>query len=247
MALKEVDSAHPPGAVGITSGELTRYAEFSISMLKLRVPRGTRFVWTRGVGIAGNCNEIIRKTLAFTEPRAEWMWLMGDDHTFSPDLLLQLLDRDVPIVTPLCAFRTPPFNPHLYAFAPPDDPIPFRMLPWSAVPHTGLHKVDATGSAGMLMRRSVMETLTDPWFEVGRTAPDALGEDLWLCKKLRDAGIPLALDCDHRLGHQTTVTVVPRPDECGVDIDFGKGFITTLEIKTEQDLKQESVHGPGSS
>jgi hypothetical protein len=222
----------PPGIIGIVSGELTRYADFSMALLRLHLPADSHFSWGRGVGIAGNLNLITRNFLA--SPQYHWLWLMGDDHTFAPTLLLDLLARDVPVIAPICAFRSPPYIPHVYRAAPVGSPHPFEFCGWDDVQPSGIQKVDACGSAGMLIQRAALEALTDPWFEVGRTAPDALGEDLWLCKKFTDAGIPIHIDCDHVLNHQTSVTVVPRPGE-GVRLDLGHTFSVDFDITSRPD------------
>jgi hypothetical protein len=226
--MRDAGAKYPPGAVGIISGELTRYADFSVSLLRLGVPSGSSFIWTRGVGVAGNLNEVIRRFLA--RPEHQWVWLLGDDHVFDSDMLLRLLARDVDVVSPLCSFRSPPFLPHVYRAV--EGSTLFEKCGWEAVQPSGLQKVDASGTAGILIKRHIFERLRDPWYEVGKTAPDALGEDLWLCKKIGDLGVSIYVDCDERIGHQTTITLYPEPAATGVKIDYGHGFWTTLSIET---------------
>ena len=231
---------HPPGIIGVVSGDMTRYADFSMMLLRMHLPEGSRFSWGKGVSLATNLNNIVRDFLK--RPAYQWLWIMGDDHTYARSLLIDLLDRDVDVVAPLCSYRLPPYAPHVYRFTPPGSAQPFQMTGWADIAPSGLMKVDACGSAGLLVRRRVWETMTDPWFEVGRTAPDALGEDLWLCKKIVEAGFQVHVDCDHLLGHMSTITVVPNPGS-GVKLELGNTFWVDFDITA----RPEEIPADGAS
>lgn len=230
--MKEVDSTHGRGVIVIVSGDLARYAEFPISMLRVRVPRGTAPFWARGVSIAGNLNMMIHKAL---KADAAWVWIMGDDHVFDADLLMNLLDRGVDIIAPLCARRRPPYMPHVYGARP--DGL-FDGCRWEWLPREGVAEVGGAGTAGMVIRRHVLETMPAPWFEVGRTQPDALGEDLWFCRKAREAGFKVYVDCENKIGHIAMATVWPVPGE-GVVLDCGETLKIPLQIDILGEDKRE--------
>lgn len=80
---------------------------------------------------------------------------------------------------------------------------------------SGLLPVYACGLAGMLIRRDVFEQIPPPWFELGRTNPEEIGEDVWFCEKLRRAGIPIVVDLDSVFGHFAPAAAWPTRREDG--------------------------------
>ncbi len=76
----------------------------------------------------------------------------------------------------------------------------------------GLEKIEACTMGGLLLRRSVLERIGDPWFTFDRQPwlePDQYAEDLTFCQKLKTAGIPLYLDLETRFQHEMTCLVAP--------------------------------------
>jgi glycosyltransferase involved in cell wall biosynthesis len=195
------------GTIGVVTADQARYNKFTHSYINLTPPGPIKPIWKSGTNIAQARNQILREAVG------DWVWFLDDDMTFEPDCLKRLLSWDVPIVAPLCLMRFPPFPPVTKArWIPERGTWEKRMIETG---DKGLVAVEATGTAGLLLRREVWETLSDPWFEVGRVRPDELGEDLWFCKKAREAGFPIAVDFDTHMGHLTPVEVWPvrQPDE----------------------------------
>lgn len=183
------------GTIGVISSDLARYSDFSSSLAIMLKPDGARLIWTKTTDVTGNCNTICRNMIG------EWLWLMGDDHVFDPDILFRLLEHDVDIVVPLCFTRTPPFRPVVFSHQNEHDEFVVADLP-----EHGLHEIHAAGSAGMLIRRWVLDAIGDPWFE---TTTAGLNEDLTFCAKARAVGAKLFCDVDTPLGHIATHTVWP--------------------------------------
>lgn len=197
------DTGHAPGTVIVSSASLARYAEFWISLESVVVPHGTRLVSVRGADIPHQFNEGIRNM------EGDWCWFLGDDHTFAPDLLLKLLDRQVDVVLPVVPRRDPPFVPVL--MHGPIAPLMSRYN-WSELPLTGLLQLpvgDSGGQAGALVRKSVLDKLGDPWFEGGQLQKGRLMEDMYFVKRLHDLGVPIHIDCDQVLPHIANITVKP--------------------------------------
>ncbi len=205
------DAKHPIGTIGVFTAELSRYPEFAISLEQLRVPidmirrEPTHLIWARGVDLVRNQNNIVRGM------RGEWLWILADDHEFAPDILLKLLGHSVDVVVPLVAGRRPPFKPVMCR-----GPIgaAHTRYQWGELPRSGLFQLplgDLVGTAGMLIRRSVLDRLKEPWFECGQWDPEYVGEDLYLCKKMADIGVPIHVDCDQRMSHMVTCSVWPDP------------------------------------
>ena len=192
--------------IGVITGELARFQLFQTCLFgaMAAAPRGSRLVTAMGVDLAGNCNTLVRETL---QHDTDWLWIMGDDHAFAPELLPTLVAHDVDVVVPHCLKRNPPWMPVVFAEQDAEGTYVTAELP-----EQGLVPVHAAGSAGMLIRRKVLEAIADPWFE-----PDPLGtglnEDLYFCQKVRDAGFQIHCDAGALLGHISIHTVWPRWDE----------------------------------
>jgi hypothetical protein len=215
-------SHHPPGAILVASGDLLRYPGFTISLLHLMRPEKTEVIWNAGLNPAANFNGCIRRMRS----HHEWAWIMGDDHVLPPDCLMRLLDRNVDVVVPLCVRRQPPFIPVLFKQQEADSPLgQFPPIKWSEVPSSGLHECWVVGSAGMLVRRRVLEAIQDPWFEIGQMATDRGDEDTHFCLKVQQAGFKIHFDADVVIGHITPICLWPAKGADGkwtVSLDLGK-------------------------
>lgn len=212
------------GVVGVIARDDARFSMFGVSLTGLQLPEGSYVGWQIGEPIAGNCNRLVRTVL---ERDHEWLWLMGDDHAFEPNLLHRLLERDVDIVVPLCLKRWPPFEPVIFSELAGGLR---RCVDLDDYPDGGLIEVHSAGSGGMLIRRRVFEQLDDPWFETGRVRSDELAEDLYFCDKARAAGFKIHADLDCLLGHITPAIVWPRQTPEGWTFGFGfpEGVVVTI-------------------
>ena len=190
---------HPPGTIVLPNAVgIVRYVQFAAAMFQLEQPEGTTISIHRSASVAENTNAAIR------EMHGEWAWLIADDHVFAPDILTRLLDRQVDVVVPVCCKRTPPYPLVLYrehgtqVWGNREYPAwkPFR---YDELPDRGLFTVDAAGSAGMLIRRRVLDEIGEPWFE---NSPGAAGnEDVLFCAKARAHGFEIHVDSEVYLGH----------------------------------------------
>ena len=246
-----VNPNHPPGAICIASGELSRYPSFPSSLINLLRPQGTTIEWHCGLNVAANFNAGVRRMMA--NPALQWAWIMGDDHEFEPTTLLRLLNREVDVVVPLCVRRQPPFIPVL--FKEPENDTPLGQFPphhWHQIPSHGLHEVYTAGSAGMLIRRHVLEKIADPWFELGRMGKDLSNEDTYFCQKAQQAGARIYADTDVQLGHWTPMAMWPARTESGVwavGLDLGQNIKVVLPPaflrKLVEQVKEESKENFG--
>jgi hypothetical protein len=214
----------PPGTILIVSGERTPFPSCAASLLHCLRPQGTKIDWRIGISVAANMNGAIR------DMAGDWLWIMGDDHTFGPDTLIRLLELDLDIVVPICCRRQPPLTP--VWFGEEATPGRFRPINWFDLPETGTMELGAAGNAGMLIRRHVLEQMSDPWFEVGKNNAEELGEDLYFCKKARQAGFLVHGTVNVILNHLTTVCLRPVSTGRGwtVDVDLGDQIRARLPV-----------------
>ena len=206
--MRELDSLHPEGTVGVIVGPLVRYRAVFSSLEALQVPKGTKLIFAEGVDIARNCNMLVENMVG------EWLWIMGDDHRFSSDLLLRLLDRKVEIVAPVVCRRGSPFSPVAWRKAIPKATDNHNWT-WEMFnkehPTGGLIEVPATGSAGMLIRKWVFDRMPKPFFGYTRHT----SEDVGFCLNATESGWKIHLDLDQIMSHLTPCELEPTKDMSG--------------------------------
>lgn len=218
-------SYHPPGLIAVLAQESARFSTFAESLSKLQMPEGSRVAWRIGWGLAQAHNALIEELLA--DPDLGWIWFMGDDHVFSPDLLTKLLDRELDVVVPLCLMRAAPFRPVNWVA---DGDGETRRIKLADYPDGGLAWIDAAGAAGLLVRRHVFDAIEPPWFESGTGLTSLVGEDINFCRKVRATGREIACDLDAMLGHSLTACVWPvrEPDGWTFGFSMAGGFEITM-------------------
>ena len=207
------NSKHPPGTIGIYSDHIARFVDFSVSIRALEVPEGSVFSWSRGVYLAYNTNQFIR------ELDGDWLFLMDDDHRFEPDILMKLLDHKLDVVVALTSKKFPPYQPVLY-----EEQEVVRgnghltmgsagKVPLDLDGLSGLVEVTACGKPGMLIRKHVLDAMSDPWCEYKDSEQGA--EDFDLCNKIRAAGFKIFADLELPLAHMAAYAVTKVRDPNG--------------------------------
>lgn len=184
------------GTIAVFGQDLARFHTFTIAMRQLEVPPDTTWDYRLGFNIARNRN------LAVRHMKGDWLFLLDDDQSFEPDVLLQLLNRNVDIIQALTPQRIPPFAPHAYRLTNGK----FKQAGIDEVPEKGISQWDAVACGCMLVRRHVFEKVEAPWFAV---LPEGTSDDIFFCKKAIDAGFKCYVDSDNRCGHMTLTQVRP--------------------------------------
>jgi hypothetical protein len=245
------ESPFPPGLVVIVSSDLGRFTDFNKCLLKLLVPAGSQWEWASGTSIEGNRNLALTKM----KDHCEWIYTIDDDHGFEPDILLRLLDRmtvnpGVDILQGLCQTKKPPYLPYAYRRDPAYHGygVNYINARWDELPPTGISEWDAVGTGGMLIRRSVIDRMKYPWFEVGRTFKDALGEDLYFCTKAKELGFRVWVDSENRTSHMTTTALSPAFDEESGEwitvADMGKKVLVGITQNSWAHARFDEIHVP---
>ena len=232
MMGKQGVESQAAGTVGLVSQTLARYTDFWLAFQSLVRPASTKFSFQQGMDVTGGWNRII-DTVA-----GDWLWIMGDDHTFAPDILVNLIAHDVDVVVPLVLKKDAPFDPVVYEGEEGvDEATGLTMHRVARLPHTGLHEIYAAGSAGMLIRRHVIDALERPLF---RTSHGVQNEDLLLCKAVREAGFKIYCDVEQKMGHIGIHTAYPMwtGDMWGSILDLGNGQFSPFFGITDEDLAE---------
>lgn len=196
-------SRHPPGAIVMITADTARYALSIQCLMALKVPVGSVLAWHMGVLIARSINDAFE--VVMKNPALQWAWIMGDDHTFDPEIVLQLLDRDKDVVLPFCLNRVPPMDPTIVNHDKK------RMKYLEELPSSGLYQLgqnETCGDAGLLVRRKVLEAIPAPWYD-HRVSGALAAEDQAFIRRIKDAGFDVFVDLDTPLGHIGQVTFIP--------------------------------------
>jgi hypothetical protein len=209
--------ADSPGTIALPTAEVGRFLLFTVSLAGTNQPPGCYLNATASASVTENLNMIMRNL----RPDDQWVWIMGDDHCWQNDALVKMLwamdaNPEIDVLVPLVTKRNPPW--HLVIFDEEGEldeqghPM-FRPVSWDRVPVEGVWECDAAGSAGMLIRREVIDTLEDPWFystldNDGRQV--TLNEDVAFCMRIRhEHGFRLFATSDVALGHLGIFNVRP--------------------------------------
>ena len=202
--------AESPGTIALPTSEIGRFVLFTVSLAATRQPPDTHLAVTASASVTENLNTAIREL----RPVDEWLWIIGDDHVWEPDCLTRLLavlddHLQIDVLVPLVTKRNPPW--HLVVFDEAgsyEDGLPrWKPLEWEQIPPHGVFEIDAAGSAGMLVRREVLEALSDPWFE--SSGGVVLNEDVMFCRKAKAAGFRVFATSDVVMGHLGIFNVRP--------------------------------------
>lgn len=195
-----------------------RFDEFYTSLERLDLPGTTDGKVNTVTGIVKCVSACVATGLnvacraLMDDPKREWIWFLGDDHTFDPGLLTRLLDRQVDVVVPLVAMRYSPYPTVIFKG------LTGVRYAWVELPTTGLFPLPVghiVGQAGMLVRRRVIEKLEPPWFRIGQYEPDSLKEDIYFAESLHRGGITIHMDCDEMMGHLQVFDIQPSRDLTG--------------------------------
>lgn len=206
-----------PGTVIVPRGESPRSHAFERSLRIMHAPKGSVSREDYSPGICANLNSCLRRR------QGAWVWFLGDDHPFQPDTLMRLLFHDVDMVAPLVYRKVIP--PQTVAYRGGyDSPYKAYGLEELPPPSFGLWPVTTIGGAGLLVKAEVIDRLSDPWFEPGKTLPGISGEDIHFVSKAVSAGFECYLDLGTTIGHEGKASFWPvfKDGSWTVEIKIGE-------------------------
>lgn len=197
-----------PVLVATCRPEVARFAAFDAYANKLILPAGSLRRQFASPSIAASRNAACQAAL---DEGAEHLMFLDDDHTFAPDLVTRLLARQREVVSALYLMRRFPFNPCAFSTwnEPEGDQPPTAKVAMLIDGLSGCQRIVAAGCGGLLIRTSVLRTLTPPWFTLVYRQPDQIGEDFTFFRRLHDAKITAWLDLDTPMGHAASLVIWP--------------------------------------
>ena len=190
-----------------------------LELMRATSPHAVEVFLSRGQQITQNSYNIITKALS-----EGWDYLLytGDDITFPPTALDQLISRDKDIVAGVCTWKTPPY--WVPAGMQVGDKLKYVLVSPSDIASKMLKQVDFAGSGFMLIKRKALQAVEEflrdkvynevpkeyrwlspvPYFPV-TFDPDRnviTGSDFSFCRIARKAGCEIYLDCALVCGHR---------------------------------------------
>lgn len=201
------DSGYPAGTIIVAAAIHPRYYEFTMSLDNVAAPEGTKLHIERSCDITQNFNNGVKKMVG------EWCWFLGDDHSFSPTLLMHLLQHNVDVVVPITPCKVPPWYPCVLHGINGEWSDDMPIYKWSELSGTGLFELpkgDFIGQAGMLVKKHVLDRIGYPWFKAGQIDPGRLQEDLTFCRELQSLGYTVYVDQDVIFDHHAPIAVTAR-------------------------------------
>jgi len=168
-----------------------------------------KFNWTYGVWGRAQLdtmrNEMVEECLKGDYTH---LFMLDADMVYPPDTIVQLLLSDVDIVAGFSARRIPPHIPLFFVDSKAEDSSECEYLCDAGFPagKPGLYEVKAIGSAGMLIKRKVLESIEPPYFSFSERTPEGkqVGEDVYFCIKARKAGFKVYCRTDLPYVHLVT-------------------------------------------
>lgn len=129
------------------------------------------------------------------------LFLDSDQVYHDQDMIQHMLNRKVDILGSKVHRRWPPFEPILQR----DE----KHVPDEEIFAGGLVPVDSTGHGCMMIRTKVYIDLEYPWYRLERDEYENVtcGEDIYFCRKAKEAGYEIWVDCDVNIGHLTMMEV----------------------------------------
>jgi GT2 family glycosyltransferase len=180
-------------------------AEFVDSFFCIERPFKMTYIRPKGHHVI----DLIRNMLCekAIESECTHVFMADTDQTYKQsDIILKMLEHDVPIVGAKIHLRFPPFDPVLKRYGENGFPeyVKVSEPEWRS---GELIPVDATGTGCLLIKTEVFKQLKKPWFKMCLDTEPAVGEDVYFCHKARQAGIPIYVDCSIKVGHLKTMSI----------------------------------------
>ena len=132
-----------------------------------------------------------------------------DQIFFDKNTVYKLLSHDKPVVAARVHRRYPPFDPLMLRGKIGElQSLSYDEIE-AAIENEDLVEVDATGCGCVLYDTRVFLTIEPPWFEMPTNPKTGMqiGEDIYFCKKIKDAGFPIFVDAGIEVGHMSTQVV----------------------------------------
>lgn len=217
--------------IGVPTEEYSRRADFYDYLNLLEKPPNTMQLMAHDRSPAHNRNIIVEQALIHD---CSHVLFIDDDQTPKSDALMQLLEHNVDIVSGLYLRRDYPHQPLIFDVANDDGAALYVYLNGD---ESRLKKIVAAGLGFCLIKTSVFQKLTKPYFRLGELASDQWCDDIGFFKRVREANIQSYCDMECRVGHIGTMIIWPNKVDgawyTGYDTGGNGGMLNTPQVNPQ--------------
>ena len=169
---------------------VTTFCLYNLSNVLARLGIENKLFLSHGTLIINQRHELVK---AAQEWEATHIMFIDSDMEFTPDCVIKLIDRDLPVVAAAYSKRVEPFVVTEF--------------------DQDLITCEAVAMGFMLIDIAVFDELELPWFVIG-WHDQYTGEDIEFCRMLLDKGMEIYLDLSvtKQLGHLGTKNFKVDPD-----------------------------------
>lgn len=128
------------------------------------------------------------------------------DVTMRPDFIDRLIWRNVPIISgSYVKKRDPVAQLPVFGRGNPSEPFMYTIEEGRMI------EVDWVGGGYLLVKGEVFAKIDSPWFQNRNEPIDngpnyrLVGEDVYFCRKAKEAGFPIYVDLDVKIGHHGSI------------------------------------------
>jgi cellulose synthase/poly-beta-1,6-N-acetylglucosamine synthase-like glycosyltransferase len=174
--------------------------------------------------------DIMRNELAGAA-RMDWVLFIDDDVLPKKDALIKLIALDKDIVSGVYFARQQPHWPQVFKVNKENGERYDPIWEWKK---DGPYEIDAAGAGFLLVKREVFNKVSLPWFkcEQDETGRRSRGEDMYFCRKAKEAGFKIWVDPSVVLSHISDSFIGPEFWQVSLDqINEMKKNMTDKEWK----------------
>src|SRR5262245_56968102 len=175
------------------------FRDWFVACTRLNVPAGATFHFEESMPLDINRTNCVKRAQEFG---ATHLFFLDHDNLLEPDTLDRLASFNLDIVGSLYFMRHRPHPPVMCMFS--ED---FSKLKAVATYPKGLVQADLCGLGACLIRMSVFDRISEPWFGYECKGLRSGTEDIIFFQKLKEAGIKVFVDTERPIGHISTYTV----------------------------------------
>lgn len=187
------------GAVG-TMWQDTNYKTFTDDLARMLLFSQTHLGPLHYTSAPVSYHEMARKHLVDTF-LGDWILMLDTDHSFSPDILLRMLDLKTKyktrVLSAIYQYKHPPHSPVAGLWRPDGKPTP--LIDWDR--RGDIVDVGTVGAGCLLIDRSVFDEIKKKLKEDPFQLRAGLSEDYSFCDRCRELEIPVSLalqiECHH--------------------------------------------------
>lgn len=125
---------------------------------------------------------------------ADYLLMVDSDVVLPPNALRDLLEPPAEIVSGLVRLKGKRHEGE-YTNVCKGTPLLYQAVP------EGRSQVDWCGGACLMIKTSILRDIPKPWFDYHEEPGNTISEDIWFCRQVTKAGIPIYADKRVACGH----------------------------------------------